>query len=476
MTQYFPPAGGGGGPVNWDDITNRPDSSAETIDDAVTKRHAHANKTSLDRLSVASGTGAPQVDGVAISDYLLNWYNLPITLDAQHAKTHTYPHMGWDFERTAPGAGDWLGGAWGQNADTQYGNFMLSGMSTSGGWAVGLKQTAGEVAAEADIRVLGIVCEDDGTAQVYAFDEAFNPIVRDYEVVGEFLVTLDRGTFSIYVNGELAATTLISGSWTPYITTTNTPGPRLFAVLFQPLSSTVANYWPYIVGKPVSSPAAIDAVVRDSTPWTRSLVGGNGLLQTFNGGYWHGLSGPELVPSMPVLLPDNEQGYVYYSPVAIGLQTTTAAAPPPSGVHTLGKYVTAAGALVEWHPFKSLPSVNNARDNRLQSFDQGNATGNVSVILSLARTTRLTVTGNTTLIPGVLNPTEAGDMEAVIALKQGGVGGHSVTLSTAPGHFRFGASITEYVPTATAGKTDYIGVVFNTVDGCFDVISVVKGY
>ena len=36
--------------IDWTDIQNRPASSVADIDDAVTKRHTHANKTELDKI------------------------------------------------------------------------------------------------------------------------------------------------------------------------------------------------------------------------------------------------------------------------------------------------------------------------------------------------------------------------------------------------------------------------------------------
>jgi hypothetical protein len=36
--------------LNWSDIVGRPSSTVEEIDDAVTKRHTHANKTELDKV------------------------------------------------------------------------------------------------------------------------------------------------------------------------------------------------------------------------------------------------------------------------------------------------------------------------------------------------------------------------------------------------------------------------------------------
>ena len=36
--------------VDWSDITNKPTSSVADIDDAVSKRHNHTNKTELDKI------------------------------------------------------------------------------------------------------------------------------------------------------------------------------------------------------------------------------------------------------------------------------------------------------------------------------------------------------------------------------------------------------------------------------------------
>jgi hypothetical protein len=36
--------------VNWADIQNKPTSSVADIDDAVTKKHTHTNKTQLDKV------------------------------------------------------------------------------------------------------------------------------------------------------------------------------------------------------------------------------------------------------------------------------------------------------------------------------------------------------------------------------------------------------------------------------------------
>lgn len=51
--------------LNWGAIDGRPSSSVADIDDAVTKRHAHANKAVLDKWSEGVG-GTPLYDGNSI--------------------------------------------------------------------------------------------------------------------------------------------------------------------------------------------------------------------------------------------------------------------------------------------------------------------------------------------------------------------------------------------------------------------------
>ncbi len=57
--------------LNWDNVTGKPNSSVADIDDAVTKRHSHANMAVLDLLTAPSGqllyNGAP-VGGVTTDD------------------------------------------------------------------------------------------------------------------------------------------------------------------------------------------------------------------------------------------------------------------------------------------------------------------------------------------------------------------------------------------------------------------------
>ena len=48
--------------LNWSDIVGKPSSSVANIDDAVTKRHSHANKTQLDKVS-EDGDGNLTYDG-----------------------------------------------------------------------------------------------------------------------------------------------------------------------------------------------------------------------------------------------------------------------------------------------------------------------------------------------------------------------------------------------------------------------------
>jgi hypothetical protein len=51
---------------------------------------------------------------------------------------------------------------------------------------------------------------------------------------------------------------------------------------------------------------------------------------------------------------------------------------------------------------------------------------------------------------------------------------HSVTFATGAGNYRFGTDIPTY--TNSVSKTDYIGVIWNSVAGFWDLVSVVKGF
>lgn len=62
--------------VDWSDVQNRPSSSVANIDDAVTKRHAHANSATLDLLGNSAGAltynGSP-VDTKTVVWNTVNW-------------------------------------------------------------------------------------------------------------------------------------------------------------------------------------------------------------------------------------------------------------------------------------------------------------------------------------------------------------------------------------------------------------------
>lgn len=51
----------------------------------------------------------------------------------------------------------------------------------------------------------------------------------------------------------------------------------------------------------------------------------------------------------------------------------------------------------------------------------------------------------------------------------------TLTLDTGTGGFRFGSTIS-YTTATAPGKTDYIGAVYNSTDGYWDVIAYSKGY
>lgn len=51
--------------VSWADVQGRPTSTVANIDDAVTKRHSHANKSELDKVG-QDGGGNPTYNGISI--------------------------------------------------------------------------------------------------------------------------------------------------------------------------------------------------------------------------------------------------------------------------------------------------------------------------------------------------------------------------------------------------------------------------
>ena len=65
--------------VDWGDVRNKPASAAADIDDAVSKRHEHANKADLDKLSVSAGQVA--VDGTVMKSVVYA-SALPATMPA----------------------------------------------------------------------------------------------------------------------------------------------------------------------------------------------------------------------------------------------------------------------------------------------------------------------------------------------------------------------------------------------------------
>lgn len=84
---------------------------------------------------------------------------------------------------------------------------------------------------------------------------------------------------------------------------------------------------------------------------------------------------------------------------------------------------------------------------------------------------KTTVTGALTLsiVAGILD-----GQKMTIKLLQDGTG-HTVTLVTSAGNFRFGSDITSFVASG-ASKTDYIGVIWNSTASFWDVVAVSHGY
>ena len=94
----------------------------------------------------------------------------------------------------------------------------------------------------------------------------------------------------------------------------------------------------------------------------------------------------------------------------------------------------------------------------------------ITVDASLGNQFRVTLAGNRTLA----NPTNAFDGQMLMfSIKQDATGSRTITLDT---KYRFGTDITSITLSTTAGKTDKLGVQYNSSDDKFDVISFVRGF
>ena len=108
----------------------------------------------------------------------------------------------------------------------------------------------------------------------------------------------------------------------------------------------------------------------------------------------------------------------------------------------------------------SLPSVSTLLDPAITQLDA-----------SLGWLFLLTATGNRTIAV----PTNSISGQRIIIIHTASGAGRTLTLSNAPGGFRFGSDITELTITAS-GKTDYIGAIYNEAANFWDVVAVSKGY
>jgi hypothetical protein len=94
----------------------------------------------------------------------------------------------------------------------------------------------------------------------------------------------------------------------------------------------------------------------------------------------------------------------------------------------------------------------------------------VATDASLSNSFTLTATQTFTLS----NPTNATDGQRVIwRIKQDGTGSRLISLDT---NFRLGADITVVTLSTGANKVDYLGAIYNSTDGKWDVIAFIKGY
>lgn len=90
---------------------------------------------------------------------------------------------------------------------------------------------------------------------------------------------------------------------------------------------------------------------------------------------------------------------------------------------------------------------------------------------SLGDVFTLAAGGNRTIaVPS--NPTN-GQKIVIRHLASGGA--RTLALNTGAGGFRFGSDITALTATSS-GKTDYIGCIYSSIDGFWDVVAYSKGY
>lgn len=89
---------------------------------------------------------------------------------------------------------------------------------------------------------------------------------------------------------------------------------------------------------------------------------------------------------------------------------------------------------------------------------------------SLGNIFTVTLGGNRT----IANPTNpVSGQKIVYRLKQDGTGSRTVTWGAA---FRWGADVTVPTLSTTAGKTDYVGFIYNAADSKWDGLAVSRGY
>lgn len=90
---------------------------------------------------------------------------------------------------------------------------------------------------------------------------------------------------------------------------------------------------------------------------------------------------------------------------------------------------------------------------------------------SLGNAFILTASGDRT----IAIPTNPSPGKRFIIRHKASGGARTLALNTSAGGFRFGSTVTGLTQTAS-GKTDYIGVAYNSVDGYWDVLAYSKGF
>jgi hypothetical protein len=94
-------------------------------------------------------------------------------------------------------------------------------------------------------------------------------------------------------------------------------------------------------------------------------------------------------------------------------------------------------------------------------------------VLSLGKVFDVTITGNTIINPPDAYLFQTETRSLIYRLRQGGTGGHTVTLGSG---FRLPSSVSTITPSTAANTTDILSAMYNPQDNKWDVFAFIYGY